>query len=65
MIFIFLIIVSIIILMLNEILFIDLFLHFLVDDFNESSSKKNSTSKIKSIFKGNLIYITIYFEMIK
>jgi hypothetical protein len=42
------------------------FLHFLVDDFNESSSKKNSTSKTNSIFKGNCnLYISFYFEIIK
>jgi hypothetical protein len=53
--------------MYNEVLFIDLFLHFLVDDFNESSSsKKNSTSKINSIFKGNCnLCISFYFEIIK
>ena len=29
---------------------------FLVDDFNELSDQKNSTSKLSSIFKGNIIY---------
>ncbi|PKC50537.1 hypothetical protein RhiirA1_486062 [Rhizophagus irregularis] len=37
-----------------------------IDDFNKSSSKKNttSTSKINSMFKGNGISI-FYFEVIK
>ncbi|PKK37087.1 hypothetical protein RhiirC2_805553 [Rhizophagus irregularis] len=33
-----------------------------IDDFNKLSSKKNSISKISSIFNGNYI-IYLYFEM--
>jgi uncharacterized protein YfbU (UPF0304 family) len=45
--------------------FIYSILTFLVDDFDKLSKKNNSTSKISSIFKGNLINrVTKYMNLL-